>query len=226
MTNKYSSNLAFIDLLFNLILGFVFLFVVSFLMINEPEKKSEIEQKAEYIIVLDWDDESDSDIDLWVETPRGKVGFMNTQVGSVFLDKDDLGHRNDTYGTSMGSEESNVVHINREIVNIRGFEPGEYIVNAHFYGGRNKDGSMGNKNVADILTLTVSIYKLNPYSVVHTAEKKFSRVGQEETFARFTIKPDGTYKDVNTLSKKIVTLHNTVSNEIPSTVRQTVTGGF
>lgn len=222
MTNKYSSNLAFIDLLFNLILGFVFLFVVSFLMINEPEKKSEIEQKAEYMIVLDWDDESDSDIDLWVETPRGKVGFMNTQVGSVFLDKDDLGHRNDTYSTSMGSGESKVIHINREIVNIRAFEPGEYIVNAHFYGGRDKDGrfnTMGNENVADILTLTVSIYKLNPYSIVHTAEKKFSRVGQEETFGRFTIKPDGTYKNVNTLSKKIVTLLSPMSTS-------TSTSGF
>jgi len=208
MTNKYNSNLAFIDLLFNLILGFVFLFVLSFLMINDPEKKSEIEQKAEYMIVLDWDDESDSDIDLWVETPHGKVGFMNPQVGSVFLDKDDLGHRNDTY-SSMGSSKSEVVYINREIVNIRAFEPGEYIVNAHFYGGRNKDGifnTMGNNKVAREITVNVSIYKLNPYSVVHTAEKKFNRVGQEETFGRFTIKGDGSYKDVNVLSKKIVTL--------------------
>jgi len=221
MTNKYNSNLAFIDLLFNLILGFVFLFVLSFLMINDPEKKSEIEQKAEYMIVLDWDDESDSDIDLWVETPHGKVGFMNPQVGSVFLDKDDLGHRNDTY-SSMGSNKSEVVYINREIVNIRAFEPGEYIVNAHFYGGRKSDTmftTTNNKKAIDILTLTVSIYKLNPYSIVHTAEKKFSRIGQEETFARFTIKPDGTYKNVNTLSKKIVTLLSPMSTS-------TSTSGF
>ena len=64
MNNKYNSNLAFIDLLFNLILGFVFLFIVSFLMINEPDKKSEVEQKAEYMIVLDWDHSKDIDMDL------------------------------------------------------------------------------------------------------------------------------------------------------------------
>ena len=44
---KYSSNLAFVDLLFNLILGFVFLFVVSFLLINDPTKKDNVEEKKE-----------------------------------------------------------------------------------------------------------------------------------------------------------------------------------
>ena len=61
---KYSSNLAFIDLLFNLILGFVFLFVVSFLLINDPTKKDNVEAKAEYMIIMSWDADKDVDIDL------------------------------------------------------------------------------------------------------------------------------------------------------------------
>lgn len=35
---KYSSNLAFVDLLFNLLIGFASLFVIAFLMINPIAK--------------------------------------------------------------------------------------------------------------------------------------------------------------------------------------------
>ena len=62
---NYNSNLAFVDLLFNLILGFVFLFIISFILINDPEKKESIEQKAEYMIILSWDDDLNNDIDLF-----------------------------------------------------------------------------------------------------------------------------------------------------------------
>lgn len=73
MDRRYVSNLAFIDLLFNLILGFVMLFLISFLLINNPAKTSEIEYKAEIMIVMSWQDDHEGDIDLWVETPNGKV---------------------------------------------------------------------------------------------------------------------------------------------------------
>ena len=94
---SYNSNLAFIDLLFNLILGFVFLFIVSFILINEPTKKEGIEQKAEFMIIMNWDSDHNKDIDLWMEGPTGKVGFTSLEQGNMFLDRDDLGHRNDSY---------------------------------------------------------------------------------------------------------------------------------
>jgi len=211
MNNKYNSNLAFVDLLFNLILGFVFLFIVSFLMINEPDKKSEVEQKAEFMIVLDWDDDKDVDMDLWVQTPNGKVGFANPSEGSVFLDKDDLGFRNDTYTLENG--EMKTVPVNREIVNIRAFESGEYIVNAHLYGGRfiigttttssgsKSAGVLGNK-LTEYLTVKLNIYKLNPYSVVYSGEKIFTTIREEKTFTRFTIQDNGMFSNVNNLPKK------------------------
>lgn len=213
MNNKYSSNLAFIDLLFNLILGFVFLFIISFLMINEPDKKSEVEQKAEYMIVLDWDGDRDIDMDLWVETPNGKVGFVNPGQGSVFLDKDDLGFRNDTY--TMETGELKTVPINREIVNVRAFEAGEYIVNAHLYGGRFvsekstttsgvKAGTVIGNKLTQYLNVQLNVYKLNPYSVVYSGEKLFTTLRQEKTFTRFTILENGMFTNVNSLPKKIV----------------------
>ena len=72
---QYTSNLAFIDLLFNLILGFVFLFTVSFLLINDPTEDLESPQKAEYMAILQWDGDRDIDMDLWMEGPEGLVGF-------------------------------------------------------------------------------------------------------------------------------------------------------
>ena len=121
---NYNSNLAFVDLLFNLILGFVFLFIISFILINDPEKKESIEQKAEYMIILSWDDDLNNDIDLWVQGPSGTVGFRNPQQGNMFLDKDDLGHRNDAI-VNGGVEK--IIYINREVTSIRGFQKGEYI---------------------------------------------------------------------------------------------------
>ena len=73
MKRTYNSNLAFIDLLFNLILGFVFLFIISFILINDPVKKEGVEQKAEFMIILSWDAQANKDIDLWIEGPLGNV---------------------------------------------------------------------------------------------------------------------------------------------------------
>ena len=74
---KYSSNLAFIDLLFNLILGFAFLFIVAFLLINDPTETADIEANVEYMITMSWEGEKDIDLDLWIEGPSGLVGFRD-----------------------------------------------------------------------------------------------------------------------------------------------------
>lgn len=190
---KYSSNLAFIDLLFNLILGFVFLFVVSFLLINEPTEKDAISQKAEYMVIMSWDDDKDVDVDLWVESPDGLVGFQNTLQGFMNLDRDDLGHRNDRIST--GTDESQIAYINQEVVNIRGFQPGEYVVNVHYYHTSLLDSEIDVK---------VEVYKLNPYSEVYSGSRKFSYKGEEQTFVRFSMRPDGSYYGVNELPKDIV----------------------
>ena len=93
---KYSSNLAFIDLLFNLILGFAFLFIVAFLLINDPTETADVEANVEYMITMSWEGEKDIDLDLWIEGPSGLVGFRDPSQGFMNLDRDDLGHRTDT----------------------------------------------------------------------------------------------------------------------------------
>ena len=69
MSNRYVSSTAFIDLLFNIVIGVAFLFILAFLLINPVAKKQDIESKADYLIILTWDVESQDDIDLWVRDP-------------------------------------------------------------------------------------------------------------------------------------------------------------
>ena len=54
------------DLLFNVLVGFVLLFILAFMLINPITKKAEIPKKAEIMVMLEWEDKSKDDIDLWV----------------------------------------------------------------------------------------------------------------------------------------------------------------
>ena len=91
----YNNNLAFVDLLFNLIVGIAFLFIVSFLLINDPTKEENVRPMAEYMVILTWEGQKNSDIDLWMEGPSGVVGFQSPNSGFMYLDKEYLGHKNE-----------------------------------------------------------------------------------------------------------------------------------
>ena len=130
--SKYKSSLAFTDLLFNVLIGFVFMFIVAFILINPVQKDAEIEAKAEFMVIMEWDDQSHYDVDLWMQDPVGNiVGFPNLHAGLLHLDKDDLGQSNDTVFLADGTKK--VIYLNREVMTIRGIVPGEYIVNNHLY---------------------------------------------------------------------------------------------
>ena len=86
MNVRYNSNLAFVDLLFNLILGFAFLFIVAFFLINDPTEDKDVEAKVEYMIIMDWDGDRDIDMDLWVQSPSGLIGFRSPNIGFVNLE--------------------------------------------------------------------------------------------------------------------------------------------
>lgn len=201
--NRRESNLAFIDLLFNMILGFVFLFIIAFLMINDPKKEENLKPVVEYMIILTWSNELDVDIDLWVHGPAGRVGFQNPDEGFMYLDKDDLGHRNDTVINFDGSRR--IAYINREVVNIRGFDEGEYTVNAHYYGGRDSS------NEVDV---EINVVKLNPFIVVFEGVKKLKKRGDEETMIRFSMDKEGNFFGRNRIKKSIVYDRETMMREV------------
>ena len=196
---RFKSSLGFIDLLFNILLGFAFLFIVAFLLIKPEAKKKDFDRRAEFVIILEWDHDAPDDLDLYVQDPTNdKVSFRLPIVNFMHLDKDDLGKRNDTITNADGT--TSTVQINREVVTIRGIMAGEYIVNAHYYSTRIYNGSQidpdqrqvnfTNKPKKD-LTVKIELHKVTPYSILWAGEKKFTHRGQEETFLRFRLDTDG-----------------------------------
>ena len=220
--NKYKSTIGFTDMLFNVLVGFAFLFIVAFLLIKPEQKKADFERKAEFVIVMEWDHDQPDDIDLYVQDPtQQKVHFRLPIVNFMYLDKDDLGYANDIVTNVDGVIQK--VNINREVVTIRGIIAGEYIINAHYYSSR-EWSRLGNvaeygelptnsKQVQDKekpLTVKIELHRVDPYKIMWVGEKKFFKKGQEETFLRFIIDKEGdqigafTYEE-----KKFVTpFHN------------------
>jgi hypothetical protein len=194
LTRKYHADTAFLDLLFNSLIGFVVLFFLAFILMN-PERKEDknVEAKAEFIITVDWPQDHDDDIDTYVEDPEGHlVSFRRREDGLMHLDRDDLGRRNDTIQTRFGKVEYG---INREMVMIRGIIPGEYVVNIHAY-----------KKSDDRPTLvTITLDKINPFSTIakETVEIKFT--GDEKTAFRFVLDKEGKVKSVSKLKKSLIT---------------------
>ena len=196
---RFKSSLGFIDLLFNILLGFAFLFIIAFLLIKPEAKKKDFDRRAEFVIILEWDHDAPDDLDLYVQDPTNdKVSFRLPIANYMHLDKDDLGKRNDTIINADGS--TSTVMINREVVTIRGIMAGEYIINAHYYSTRVYNGSQLEPNERTIdyrskpqraLTVKIELHKVTPYKILWAGEKKFTHRGQEETFLRFVLDGDG-----------------------------------
>ena len=196
---RFKSSLGFIDLLFNILLGFAFLFIIAFLLIKPEAKKKDFDRRAEFVVILEWDHDAPDDLDLYVQDPTNdKVSFRLPIANYMHLDKDDLGVRNDTIINADGT--TSTVKINREVVTIRGIIAGEYIINAHYYSTRVYNGSQiepdertvdyRNKPQTD-LTVKIELHKVTPYKILWAGEKKFTHRGQEETFLRFVLDEDG-----------------------------------
>ena len=196
---KYKSTIGFTDLLFNILVGFAFLFIIAFLLIKPESKKEDFNRRAEFVVVMEWDNDANGDIDLYVQDPTGKqVSFRYHNHNYMHLDKDDLGSMNDTVVNADGS--ISTVKINREVVTIRGIIQGEYIINAHYYSLRSYDKINPKKSV---VTVRVELHKANPYSIMWAGEKTFSHRGQEETFLRFRLDKDGKVLPPFTFEKKM-----------------------
>ena len=182
---RYVSNVAFTDLLFNIVVGLAFLFLLAFILMNPIAKEKDIEEKSDFIIVMTWDDESGDDIDLWVRDPLGNiVSFRNRGIGFMHLDRDDLGLSNDKVQGADGK----IIYVyrNKEVVSLRGFNEGKYTVNAHVYNKKPwKDKKMRRSNIK------IELIKLNPYSEVAQAEFIAIGRGQEFTAFHFTLNADG-----------------------------------
>ena len=195
MNHRRNDTASFLDLMFCTSLGFLLLFVLSFILIEEKVKKPKnvVESKAEFIITITWDSESEDDVDSYLEDPNGNILYYQArEVGIMHLDRDDLGKANDKYVTPEGEEK--FVADNREIITLRGVIPGEYTLNVHMY--RKADETQ--------TKVTVTVDKINPYTSVSSRTILIEDQGQEETVCRFTLDTDGKVVSTNQLPKDLV----------------------
>jgi hypothetical protein len=110
----------------------------------------------------------------------------------MHLDRDDRGLSNDSI---VVNGQQVVNPLNQEVVTIRGFAPGEYVVNVFYYDS--KDGQP--------VPVNVSVVKVNPRAeVVFYGTVNLARKGDEATAVRFSVDRDGRVTGVNTLAKTLV----------------------
>ncbi len=184
----------FYDMLFNMLIAFVFCFVVALLAFNPQRSKAgDVPAKAEFIVTISWPDNNPNDIDAWVLEPTGEtLWFRNRDAGMLHLDRDDRGSKNNSVIVD-GREIVNPIR--QEIVTLRGMAPGEYVVNAHYY-------ESNDKRPVDV---SVAVVKVNPRAeIIYTGTQQIPRKGDERTLVRFTIDASGRVLDVNTRPKTIV----------------------
>lgn len=184
----------FYDMLFNMLIAFVFCFIVALLAMNPKALKAgDIPAKAEFIITVSWPDYNPNDLDTWVQDPNGDlVWFRAREAGLMHLDRDDRGLANDTI---VVNGKQIVNPLNQEVVTLRGIAPGEYTVNVQYYETKN----------GEPVEATVSLVKVNPRAeVVYYGTATLARKGDEVTALRFTVLPDGNVTNINTLPKTLV----------------------
>lgn len=182
----------FIDLLFNALLGFTFLFLVAVIFMNPEARKGRINLKAEYIISVTWPEHLADDIDLWVQDPTGEtVSYLNKEASWLHLDRDDRGEINDTV---MIDGREVIYPINQEVVTLRGIIPGEYTVNLHYYAA-------AGTGPVDAL---VKVEKVNPtLRTVFVRRLNLTRQDEEQTAVRFTLDLEGQVSETNTLARRL-----------------------
>ena len=184
---------AFTDVLFNALLGFAFMFVVAFSLMNDPVESGKVDAKAEMLITVRWPDGHPDDVDTIVEDPRGKlVWYHNQDTGLMHLDRDDRGTLHDRIRID-GREIANP--LNQETVSLRSLAPGQYVVNLLHYRA----------NYSGALPVTVKVEKLNPQvEVVYYGSHELAGTGQELTAVRFELGEAGQVREVNQLPKPLL----------------------
>lgn len=192
MFQKFQTS--FNDFLFIMALLFMSLLVLSLKPVKKESDNNTV-QKVEFMITLEWDKDSENDIDLYLEDPAGNIVFFKVpSSGLSNLERDDRGTLTDTVIDAEGNVISYMENV--EKIAIRGIIPGEYTIAIHMY---NKHDSKG--------TIKVKMEKMNPYGIVFFQDNITQLELYEERFIkRFTLSDKGEILSLNNLEKQIVPL--------------------
>jgi len=177
-------GVAFRDIVFGLLGGFLAILIILILQPNNPELSSVAEDtrrdRGNVRVEIYWPDEYNADIDLWGLSPGlPPVGYSNKNGVVLSLVRDDLGSYADISGR------------NYEVMFSRGVPPGEWAFNIHWFGNA---GNHPTVEVTAIITITYddgAESKEKPTQIVQT-KLNLVKIGQELTIVRFRLNADGT----------------------------------
>lgn len=189
---KFDFRTAYIDLLINLLTGTVVLFILTTLLIAPISKKTEgIKKNADYIISMEWPENIDCDIDMWVRDPLNNiVSYKITESGLMYYERDDMGQRRSIF--DVAGKQIVIDPDNKEYVTLRGTFPGEYIINVHVYSCKaaNEEKSLPINSTVNI-PVDVELTKVNPDLVtIKKVRVTMTQVWQEQTAIRFILNDD------------------------------------
>jgi hypothetical protein len=193
MRSSQSTDISFLDILFNMVLLFLILFVLSFINMNKDKKSdANMETKCEMLITLTWDSKCGADIDLYCKDPLDNIVFFSSREnGLMYLNRDDLGTINDKITLPDGSTKT--YNENREVISLKGLLDGTYIVNTHYYSPHTWKGPVD---------VTVKVEKINPsIQILWVGTKTLEVTGDEKTMVQFTL-ADGKLVETNELQEK------------------------
>lgn len=165
-----------------------------FLIIAITEKPKttpmRIETLGQYAVNIRWTENSDDDVDLYVQNPQGQIAFFSAlTIGNMKLAGDDLGCYS---GTAYGSEGNCK---NGERILITQALPGEYIANVHMY----------QKAEPGPTEVTCELWRLRGDDHVLISKKiVLVRQGQEVTCFRWTLNRAGDASNFNNLPKQFI----------------------
>lgn len=168
---RYLTTFGFIDLLFNMLVGFVFMFFIAYILINPIADDGKVDPPDVALLVINWPDDSKYDIDVWVRDPNGRIlSFTNKTIPGMHLEKDDLGQQGDTFAGELLSIK------NQEVVHITHMHEGTYYVTLHLYATHGREERQN---------VTVELMTIKNFKKVGIKEVIMSKKGQEESIVSF-----------------------------------------
>jgi hypothetical protein len=190
---RRASNIPFVDFFLTMFVLTAFMLGPALLWINPVAEEGKIDPEVQMIITARWDDNSRTDIDLWVLGPnKVPVGYSNKDGRYILLDRDDLGIQNDTLEVNG---ERVVIRRNIENASITKLIPGEYFVTIHNY---NTFASMEQGVlVRETEVVRVTVTTLTPYRV-EFSQDFIVPYKKEVSVVSFLVNEDGKLTDIRT----------------------------
>lgn len=194
--NRFLIPIALVDVLFNLMWVCMAFWLISFINVNPvavEEVPANSQRNAEFIIQIQWPDESRDDVDSWLRTPSGKyVSYISPQVELFHLELDDRGSATDF--VALGNTVK-TINSNQETISLRGFYEGTYTFNLFMYM----------KNSEEPSEVTVKFIKLNPtYTVLYESKVIMTKRNQEESMFTFYMTDKGEVKNLSNIKSYFI----------------------